>query len=276
MRIFAACVAFFTLASLPLHAMALPKAKEVQYEHQGVKLTGYFVYDDERLANSSGTLPAVMIVPEWWGQNEYVRRRARMFADLGYCAFVADMYGTGVLASTPQEAARLAGPFYTPDAGSGRRDLMRARARAAYDAMIDQPEVNSNKTACVGYCFGGSVSLELARSGAPLNAVISYHGGLGTPKPEDARMIAAKVLICHGADDPMVKDEEVAAFHDEMRAAKVDYVFVAFGGAVHAFTNPEAGARGSASDGMKGVLYNEAADKRSWEVTKAFLAEAFR
>lgn len=253
--------------------MAAVTSREIAYEHNGVKLKGYFAVDEDAAKKAGGKVPGVLVVPEWWGHNDYARKRADMFAALGYAAFALDMYGEGVLAKDGKEAGALAGPFYGPDPETGVRTAMRERAAAGLAVLAKQPEVDAKRLASVGYCMGGTVSLELARAGADLTAVISYHGGLNTPKPESSQ-IKAKVLICHGADDPMVPDDEVAAFKAEMVQHKVDYVFVAFGGAVHAFTNPAAGT--GASAGIPGVKYNEAADKRSWAMTKEFLAEAMK
>lgn len=220
---------------------------------------GRLVYDDAVKARR----PAVMVVHEWWGLNDYVVARSEMLAKLGYVAFAADMYGKGVRAETPEAAGKLAGAL------RGDRALMRARARAAWDALAKRPEVNPAKMAAMGYCFGGGVALELARSGAPMAGVASFHGGLDTPDPAASRILG-KVLVLHGAEDPAVPMKDVLAFQDEMRRHKVNYQITMYGGAVHAFTNPAAG-----NDPSKRSAYNAQADSRSWAELRLFLKEIF-
>jgi dienelactone hydrolase len=220
---------------------------------------GRLVYDDAVKARR----PAVMVVHEWWGLNDYVVGRAEMLAKLGYVAFAADMYGKGVKAQTPEAAGKLAGAL------RGDRALMRARASAAWDALAVRPEVNPARMAVMGYCFGGGVALELARSGAPMAGVVSFHGGLETPDPASSR-IQGKVLVLHGAEDPAVPMKDVLAFQDEMRRHKVNYQITMYGGAVHAFSNPAAG-----NDPSKRSAYNAQADKRSWAELVMFLKEIF-
>ena len=188
-----------------------------------------------------------------------------MLARLGYVVFCADIYGKGVRVDNPQDAAKLA-TKYKDD-----RPLLRARVNAAFDQLKKQPLVDGKRTAAIGYCFGGTTVLELARSGTDLAGVVSFHGGLNTPTPEDAKQIKGKVLALHGADDPYVPAAEVAAFEEEMRKAKVDWQLVGYGGAVHSFTMKEAG-----NDNSKGAAYNEKADQRSWEAMKVFFAEIFK
>ncbi len=250
--------------------MSTTQTRDVRYSHDGVRLKGYFALDPAALDRAGGRLPGVVVVPEWWGHNDYARGRAEMFAGLGYAALAIDLYGEGVMAGSVPDAQRLAGPFYAPDPHTGVRSAMRARARAGLDTLLAQPEVDAARVAAVGYCMGGTVCLELARAGADLKGVISYHGGLGTPMPK-ASTVRAKVLVCHGADDPMVPAKEVAAFEDEMRACGADWQVISYGGAVHAFTNPAAGTGPAA--GLAGVKYDERADRRSWEATRVFLGE---
>jgi dienelactone hydrolase len=181
---------------------------------------------------------------------------------LGYVAFVADIYGGGQVTTDAKQAGAWATPF------ASDRSLTRARAGAALDQLKSNPNVDPTKIAAIGYCFGGMVVLELARSNADVVAVVSFHGNLGNPKPDANTTIKAKVLICHGADDSFVPPEQVAAFEEEMRKAKADWQFIAYGGAHHAFTNPD-----SDKYGLANVSYNEAADKRSWAAMKDFFAE---
>jgi dienelactone hydrolase len=258
MRYLAAMI--FTLL-VPSAARAALVTRDVDYQQGETALQGYLAYDDA----VKGKRPGVMIVHEWWGVNDYVKGRARQLADLGYVAFAADIYGKGVRATTMQEAQQASAPFRTD------RALLRARARAGLEVLRKHELVDPKRIAAIGYCFGGMTVLELARSGADVAGVVSFHGGLGTPNPEDAKNIKAKVLVLHGGDDPNVPPEQVLAFQDEMRKAKVDWQMVIYGGAVHSFTNPASG-----NDPSRGAAYNEKADRRSWEAMRVFFAEIFR
>ena len=242
-------------------AQAAVTTEVVEYRDGDVVLEGYLAYDD----SIRGKRPGILVAHEWNGHNQYVRKRAEQLARLGYVAFALDMYGKGVRAKDAKEAAALAGIY------KGDRKLMRARAAAGLDVLRNRPETDPARLAAIGYCFGGTVVLELARSGADLVSVVSFHGGLDTPTPEDARNIKGKVLALQGADDPFVPVKQREAFQDEMRKGGVDWQFVTYGGAVHSFTNPEAG-----SDNSKGAAYNERADRRSWEAMKSFFAETLK
>ncbi len=252
--------ALATLALLTSTALA-PAAlhtETVEYKDGDTVLEGYLVYDDE----IAGKRPGVLLIHEWFGHNPYVRQRAEMVAKLGYVAFALDMYGKGELAKNSKDAAKLAAPFKED------RDMMRERAAAGLAVLRKDPHVDPTRLAVMGYCFGGTCSLELARSGAALVGVVTFHANLATPDP--AKKFKAKVLVLHGADDPIVPRKEVAAFEKEMKAAKADWQFVSYGGAVHSFTNRMAG-----NDPTQGVAYNAKADARSWEALKAFFAEIF-
>lgn len=255
----------FATATLLLFAAATAGAEVktgiVEYRHGDAVLEGYLAYDDA----IPGKRPGVLVVHEWMGHNPYVRKRAEQLARLGYVAFALDMYGKGVRAKDAKEAAALAGKY------KGDRKLMRARAGAGLDVLRKHPATDPARLAAIGYCFGGTAALELARGGAELAAVVSFHGGLDTPTPEDARNIRGKVLALHGGDDPFVPAAQVEAFQDEMRKGRVDWQFVSYGGAVHSFTNPEAG-----NDNSKGAAYNETADRRSWIAMNAFFAETLK
>jgi dienelactone hydrolase len=183
---------------------------------------------------------------------------------MGYVAFALDMYGKGVRGTSPQDGPKLSTP-YKQD-----RNLMRARATAGLDVLRTHRLVDPTKMAAIGYCFGGTTALELARSGAPLAGVVSFHGNLETSLPAKPGQVKATVLVCHGADDPVVPPAEVLAFEDEMRKAGVDWQLVAYGGCVHGFTNPGAG-----SDKSRGVAYSADADRRSWQTMKDFFGEIF-
>jgi dienelactone hydrolase len=199
------------------------------------------------------------VVHDWTGLGDYAKRRATMLAELGYVAFAADIYGKGVRPTDPAECAAEAGKY------KGNLPLLRKRVTLGYDQLLKRKEVDAQKTAAIGYCFGGTTVLELARSGAPVAGVVSFHGGLGTTMPAQPGQVKAKVLVCHGADDPYVKLAEQAAFREEVKAAKIDLEFISYPDAVHSFTNPGAG-----NDKSKGNAYQEAADKKSWEDMKAF------
>ena len=197
---------------------------------------------------------------------ERIREAAgRNAGSAGYNVFAADIYGKGIRPQTPREAGAEAGKY------KNDRALFRARVRAGLAALAGQDRTDPKRIAAIGYCFGGMGVLELARSGADLAAVVSFHGGLSSPTPEDARNIKAKVLVLHGADDPNVPPKEVAAFEEEMRQGGVDWQLIAYGGAVHAFTDWQAG-----NDNAKGAAYNAQADRRSWEAMKQFFAEVFK
>jgi len=198
------------------------------------------------------------------GLSDYEKNRARMLAELGYVAFCADIYGQGVRPHSYEEAAAQAGKFRAD------RALMRARAQAGLDKLKAQPLVDTTRTAAIGYCFGGGVVLELARSGADLSAVVSFHGNLDTPNPADAANINCMVLACHGAADPHVPLDQVVAFANEMNSAGVDWELNMYGNAVHSFTDWGAG-----DDTSQGVAYNEAADQRSWTDMQQLFAEVF-
>lgn len=234
--------------------------KDVLYRHGDVELEGYVAYDDA----SKERRPGVLVVHEWMGLGDNAKTRARMLAGEGYVAFAVDMYGKGVRAKDTKEAGALAGKY------KGDRDLMRGRIQAGLDELLKREDVDPSRVAAIGYCFGGTTVLELARSGAPVAGVVSFHGGLDAPKPAAKEGVKAKVLVLHGADDPYVKPEEVAGFEKEMREAGADWQLVSYGGAVHSFTNPDAG-----SDNSRGAAYNESADKRSWRAMKDFFTEIF-
>ena len=256
-----AIVALLALSLAAPRARAEVKSKVIEYKHGNTTLLGYLAWDD---AAGPGKRPGVVVVHEWMGHNDYVRRRADMLARLGYVAFALDMYGKGVKAKDPQEAAQMAGRFKSD------RKLMRERAAAGLDVLKKQPVVDTSRLAAMGYCFGGQVALELARSGADLKGIVTFHGALDTPTPQDAKNIRGKVLACHGEADPFVPDDHVNAFRKEMNDAKVDWFLVAYGGAVHGFTNPD-----NKNPPMKGVAYDEKADQRSWQAMRNFFDEIF-
>jgi len=248
-----------SLAALP--AAAAVKSAVVEYKDGEQTCEGFLAWDDA----AKGKRPGVVVVHEWMGLGDYAKDRARRLATLGYVAFAADIYGKGIRAKDAQEAGELAGRY------KGDLPLLRSRARAAFDTLAKDARVDPARIFAIGYCFGGTTALELARSGAPLAGVVSFHGGLSTKDPADAKNVKGRVLVLHGASDPFVPPAEVAAFQKEMNDAKVDWQMVLYAGAVHSFTNPGAG-----NDPSKGAAYDERADRRSWEAMKAFFAEGFR
>ncbi len=257
-RVLAAALILF-LASLPCVVDAKVVTQTLEYRQGDVVLEGYLAYEKGKKGR-----PGVLVVHEWMGLDEYAKMRARKLADLGYVAFAVDMYGKGVRAADTKEAAALSGKY------KADRPLMRARIQAALDVLRRLPQVDPRRIAAIGYCFGGTTVLELARSGADVVGVVSFHGALDTPMPAQPGQVKARVLVLHGGDDPLVPREQVNAFEAEMRQAGVDWQLVAYGGAVHSFTNPAAG-----NDPSKGVAYDARADKRSWKAMKEFFDELF-
>ncbi len=259
-------MAFLRLASMALilaamSATAAIRERPVEYKHGDVTLEGALVHDDAH----GGRRPGVLIVHQWKGLGPYELKRAAMLAELGYVVFCADIYGKGIRADNPQDASQLAANY------KDDRNLLRGRVNAALERFKAETNVDPNRIVAIGYCFGGTSVLELARSGATVSGVVSFHGGLGTPKPAERGKVIAKVLALHGADDPHVPPQEVQDFIREMTAAGVDWQLVHYGGAVHSFTDWNAG-----SDPSKGSAYNKAADTRSWEAMKVFMQELFR
>jgi dienelactone hydrolase len=243
-------------AASPLAAALVEKP--IEYKSGDVTCEGWQAYDD-----AAGKRPAVLVVHQWTGISAHEKAAARKLAELGYNVLVADVYGKGVRPQPPaagQEAGK-----YKKD-----RTLLRARLTAALDVLKADPRTDGARLAATGYCFGGTSVLELARSGADLKGVVSFHGGLDSPTPADGKNIKGKVLALHGADDPYVPAKDVAAFEQELKTAKVDYKLIKYPGAVHSFTHKEAG-----DDNSKGAAYNEAADKASWSEMQAFLAGLF-
>ena len=234
--------------------------KEIEYKDGTTILQGYLAYDN----SNSDLRPGILIVHQWKGLTDYEKKRAKELAELGYVAFALDIYGKDVRPSTSDEAGKEATKYYSD------RNLYRERLNTGLSELMKQEYVNKNEIAAIGYCFGGSGVLELARSGAEIRGVMSFHGGLSTPTPEDAKNIKCKISVQHGAIDPFVPEEEVIAFKKEMEDAKVDYVLTEYSGAVHAFT-----MEGAGNDPTKGAAYNLNADKRSWEAMKAFFKEIF-
>lgn len=258
----------FSLAALAVAAgLALPAqaklvAKDVDYTAQGKPMQGYLVYDDARA--KPGQTPGILVYHAWMGIGKHEKEWANKLAGLGYIAFAPDIYGKGIRPANPDAAGKQA-TLYRND-----RALMRGRATAGLQYLQGQALVNKHQIGAIGFCFGGGVALELARSGAPVVGTVSLHGNLDTPHPADAKQIKGKVLALHGADDPFVKADQVAAFKKEMADAKVNFQFKAYAGAVHAFSDPYAG-----NDPKQGAAYNAAAAAQSWKDMTAFFAGIF-
>ena len=239
------------------------KGEEVTYTGaDGVVQKGYVAYD-RRLKKER---PAIIIVHEWWGSNAYVRMRADMLAKLGYIAIALDMYGDGKQGNTPAEATALATPFYK-DA-----QLAKSRIEAAVAKIKSYPETDPGRIAAIGYCFGGSMVLNAAKMGMDFKGVVSFHGGLAGV-PAVAGVTKAKILVCHGAADKFVSPEELKNFRANLDAEKVNYTFISYPAATHAFTN-----KASTANGVKfriPIAYNAAADKKSWKDMKKFFKTIF-
>jgi dienelactone hydrolase len=240
------------------------RSEDVSYEAGGVTLKGYLVYD----AAVEGPRPGVLVVHEWWGQNDYARMRARKLAELGYTALAVDMYGDGKTADNPKDAGALAGGVF------GDLEAAKGRFEAARALLADRTDTDGEKIAAIGYCFGGGVILHMARFGVPLSGVASFHGSLGTQAPAKKGAIGCPLLICHGAADPLVPGAHVEAFKKEMAEAEAVYEFHAYPGATHAFSNPAATAVGE-KFGLP-VAYDESADTQSWAELVKFLERVSR
>jgi dienelactone hydrolase len=255
-------IAIFLFLSPGAQAMVLEKV--VTYSNNGETLKGYLAYNDE----IEGKRPGVLVVHEWWGHNEYARKRARMLAELGYTALALDMYGDGKQASHPEEAGKFATEVST------NLPLAKARFDAALKFLKEQENVDANNIAALGYCFGGSVVLQMARLGEDLKAVASFHGGLSTQTPAEPGRVKARIISFTGADDPMIPPAQVAAFQEEMDNAGVSYKTVVFPGVKHGFTDPASDEKGRKFN--LPIAYSAYADKASWEETKKFLATTFK
>ena len=234
--------------------------KAVGYEHAGVKLEGWLAYDDSTTAKR----PGVLVVPEWWGLNDFPKDKAVELAKLGYVAFAIDMYGKGVTTEDPKRAGELAGQFYG-------KPLMADRARAGLDQLLATGLVANGKVAAIGFCFGGATCQALAYSGAPVAGIVSFHGSL-IPAPVGASH-NARILILHGAADTFITAEQIAAFKQSMKDGGFDMQWISYQGAVHAFTNPDA-TRIDKEHGMN-IAYNEPAAKASWVKMQEFFHTVF-
>jgi dienelactone hydrolase len=235
-------------------------ARQLEYTSGAAKFVGYLAFDEK----AAGLHPGVVLFPEAFGLNDHARERALRLAQLGYVVLAADMNGGGVVNDDMAKVGPAIQALYSD------RTLWRARARAALDALLAQPGVDGRRIAAIGFCFGGTTALELMRSGAPLAAVATFHSGLLPQLPEDAGRARARLLVCHGAEDPLVKKEAIDAFMDELRRDKTDWQFIHYGNAAHSFTDPEADKRK-----VPGLGYEKRAEARSWAAMRQLFDEAF-
>jgi dienelactone hydrolase len=246
---------------LTLPGLAAVQTKDMTYEFDGVKFNGQLVWDDA----VQGKRPGVLVVHEWWGLDDYAKGRAKQLAGMGYVAFACDMYGNGKHVDHPMDAQGLA--------TSVRKnvDVWRGRALAALKVLAENEHVDSSKLAAIGYCFGGSTCLQLAYSGADLKAIATFHAALPTPKPEEAKAVKPKVLVCHGADDEFIPPDAIDKFKAALKDAGKDLRFESYPGAVHSFTVP-----GADKHMIKGMAYNADADKKSWAAMTALFEETLK
>jgi dienelactone hydrolase len=232
----------------------------LDYQLGSLAMRGFLAYDEAGPAKK----PGVIVVHEAFGLERHVKDRAQMLAKLGYVALAVDMFGEG------KQIAELGPAIELITALKNEPATLRARARAGVEALAAQPQVDASKLAAIGFCFGGTTVLELARDGADLAGVVSFHGSLLTPAPAKKDAVKASVLVCTGADDPMIPPAQVADFQEEMRQAGADYQVISYGNTMHSFTNPAADGSMAAP-----LIYNKLADERSWAAMQSFFAEIF-
>ena len=239
------------------------KTETLSYAIGDEKFSSYVAYNDQ----SAKKRPVVLVVHEWWGMNDYVKRRTRQLAELGYLAIAVDLYGEGKIANNVDEAVGFSTPLYKDP----------TLAKSHFDAALDKIKLNSladtNKIAAIGYCFGGSMVLNFAKMGEDFKGVVSFHGGLaGVPPTKE--LLKSEILVCHGADDKFVSADEVANFKKELDLVKANYTFKEYPNATHAFTNPDATEMGKKFN--MPIAYNESADMASWNEMKTFLKRIFK
>jgi dienelactone hydrolase len=237
------------------------KTKDVEYQFDGITFKGQLTWDDA----IAGKRPGVLVVHEWWGLDDYAKSRAKQLAGLGYVAFACDMYGNGQVAQHPTDAGKMASTVRK------NADIWRGRAKAALKVLSDFEKTDPSRLASMGYCFGGTTSLQLAYTGADLKAVVTFHSAI-TPLPteEQLKNVKAKILVCHGAEDNFIKKEDLEKFQDLVKGAKIPFQLESYPGAVHSFT-----VEGADKHMIKGMAYNADADKKSWESMKKLFAEVF-
>ncbi|MGB6976366.1 MAG: dienelactone hydrolase family protein [Gammaproteobacteria bacterium] len=241
----------------------MPRTSLIAYQDQGTELEGYLAYDLAYDENLKEKKPAVLVCHDWTGRNEFACHKAEELTKLGYVGFALDVFGKGKLGNTTEEKMKLIQPFME------KRDFLLQRLNAGLQALIKQPQVDTNRIAAIGFCFGGLCALDLARSGAAIRGVVSFHGLLNAPQHPSTAKIVAKVLDLHGHDDPMVPPDQVLAFQTEMTKAGVDWQMDIYGHTKHAFTNP------LANDANLGTVYEPKVAKRAWLAMQNFLSEVF-
>ena len=252
---------FSALLLLTAAASAEITETPVEYKSEGATCEGIHVVDSSK----TGKLPSVLIVHQWTGVSENEKMRGRMLAEQGYNVFIADIYGKGIRPPGPPFSAKEASKYKSD------RKLYRERLTDALTQLTSEPQTDTAKVVAIGYCFGGTGVIELARTGAQVKGVVSFHGGLDSPTPDDGKNIRCEVLALHGADDPFVPAADLKAFEDEMSAAGVKYELVKYPGAVHAFTQ-----KGAGNDNTKGAAYNAEADKKSWAAMMEFFGKVLK
>jgi dienelactone hydrolase len=246
---FGFCIAL-CLSLIATTVQAEIQTKTIDYKVGDTTCKGFLAWDDA----IEGKRPGVLVVHEWWGLNDYAKQRTEELAKLGYVAFAADMYGDGRTTTHPADAGKMAGEVRS------NVDNWRKRAEAALEVLKEQPQCDTEKLAAIGYCFGGATTLQLAYTGADLDAVSTFHAALPAATPEEAKQIKAELQINHGADDPMVNADAVAAFKEPLKEVEVKYEVIQYPGAVHSFTVPTAN-----KVGIPGIAYNKDADEKSWQ-----------
>lgn len=256
-------ITILMLALFSLSAAAGIKTEEVKYTVNGKEFTGFLAYD-----KSKKKRPGILVVHEWWGHDDYARKRAKMLAKLGYTAFAMDAYGTGVHAKHPEDAKKFMNATFSDPSS------LKMKYETAVNILKQNETVDPDKIAAIGYCMGGGINLAMARAGEDLDGFIVVHGSLGTKTPVQEGVIKGKILVLNGADDPFVPAEQVAGFEKEMKAAKVDYKLINYKGAKHSFSVKGANERGKKFN--LPLEYNEKADKASWKEIKKFLKDIFK
>lgn len=257
-----ATLCFFIME--PSNAAPEVTGRQVEYTGDNIVMKGYLASDEK----IEGKRPGILIVHEWWGLNDYARKRAKMLADLGYVALAVDMYGEGKQAEHPDDASKFSSEIMNNFEGA------KARFQAALNFLKSRPDVDPGRIAAIGYCFGGGVVLNMARQGVDLKAVASFHGGLAAVKPAQPGSVKAKIIVFNGADDTFVPAEQIEAFKKEMTSAGADFRFISYPGAIHSFTNPDADAYAKKFNIKVG--YNKEADTKSWKELKKFLKETLK
>jgi dienelactone hydrolase len=239
------------------------KEEKLSYIGGDSTMNSFIAYD----GRTDKKRPGILIIPEWWGLNDYIKGRARQLAALGYIALAVDLYGYGKTADTPDSAMKLAAPFYKDP------HITKTRFDASLEKLKTYPQTDTRNIAAIGYCFGGAQVLNLARLGEDIKGVVSFHGGLvGVPARKD--LLKAKILVCHGEADQFVKPGEVAMFKKQMDSIGADYTLKTYPGATHAFTNPDATALGEKF--KMPIAYNAAADAASWKEMQVFFDKIFK